>query len=96
MTVCPNELLGWYDRARRDLPWRDPNVSAWQIMVSEFMLQQTPVARVLPVWEDWVVRWPTASATAAAGTLAVVGATYELADGRVVVHDHLGDVGEAA
>jgi A/G-specific adenine glycosylase len=66
MTLPAAELLRWYDRARRDLPWRDPGVTAWQILVSEFMLQQTPVARVLPVWPDWVARWPTASATAAA------------------------------
>ncbi len=78
MSVCPNELLGWYDRARRDLPWRDPDVSAWQIMVSEFMLQQTPVARVIPVWEDWVARWPTPSATAAASAADVLRAWGKL------------------
>lgn len=61
------ELLGWFDENARDLPWRDREVSAWQILVSEFMLQQTPVARVLPIWADWVQRWPTPSATAAAG-----------------------------
>jgi A/G-specific adenine glycosylase len=68
MSIEADELLDWYDRARRDLPWRNPGVTAWQILVSEFMLQQTPVARVLPVWPDWVARWPTASATAAAST----------------------------
>jgi len=46
MTVSAAELLGWYDVARRDLPWREPGVTAWQILVSEFMLQQTPVSRV--------------------------------------------------
>jgi A/G-specific adenine glycosylase len=61
------ELVAWYERARRDLPWRQPGVSAWQILVSEFMLQQTPVARVEPIWLAWVDRWPTPSATAAAG-----------------------------
>jgi A/G-specific adenine glycosylase len=66
MSIDVGELLDWYGRARRDLPWRNPGVPAWQILVSEFMLQQTPVARVLPVWTDWVTRWPTASATAAA------------------------------
>jgi adenine-specific DNA glycosylase len=40
MTVSAAELLGWYDVARRDLPWREPGVIAWQILVSEFMLQQ--------------------------------------------------------
>ena len=48
MTVSAAELLGGYDIARRDLPWRNPGVTAWQILVSEFMLQQTPVARVQP------------------------------------------------
>ncbi|BBY99769.1 HhH-GPD family protein [Mycolicibacterium fallax] len=61
------ELLAWFDEHARELPWRAPGVSAWQILVSEFMLQQTPVARVLPIWLDWVARWPTPSATAAAG-----------------------------
>jgi A/G-specific adenine glycosylase len=65
-SIAAGELLAWYDRGRRDLPWRDPAVSAWQVMVSEFMLQQTPVARVLPVWPDWVARWPTPSATSSA------------------------------
>ena len=66
MSIDPDELLGWYEHARRDLPWRAPGVTAWQILVSEVMLQQTPVSRVLPVWQPWVRRWPTASATAAA------------------------------
>jgi A/G-specific adenine glycosylase len=66
MSLDVDELLGWYQRQRRDLPWRDPGATAWQILVSEFMLQQTPVVRVLPVWRDWVARWPTPSATAAA------------------------------
>jgi A/G-specific adenine glycosylase len=74
----PSELLGWYDRCRRDLPWREPGVTAWQILVSEFMLQQTPVSRVLPIWRDWVVRWPTPSATAAASPADVVRAWGKL------------------
>lgn len=61
-----NELFNWFAVAERDLPWRAADVTPWQIMVSEFMLQQTPVARVLPIWTDWVVRWPTPSATASA------------------------------
>lgn len=78
MTVCPNELIDWYDRSRRDLPWREAGVSAWQILVSEFMLQQTPVARVLPIWADWVRRWPTPSATAAASAADVLRAWGKL------------------
>src|SRR6202000_2882026 len=66
MNVSANELIEWYQRSRRDLPWREPGVTAWQILVSEFMLQQTPVSRVLPIWSEWVRRWPTPSATAAA------------------------------
>jgi A/G-specific adenine glycosylase len=74
----PSELLGWYDRCGRDLPWREPGVTAWQILVSEFMLQQTPVSRVLPIWRDWVARWPTASATASASAADVVRAWGKL------------------
>jgi A/G-specific adenine glycosylase len=78
MNVAANELIDWYDRARRDLPWREPEVSPWQILVSEFMLQQTPVARVLSVWPDWVRRWPTPSATAAASAADVLRAWGKL------------------
>jgi A/G-specific adenine glycosylase len=78
MKVPPNELIDWYDRSRRDLPWREPGVSAWQILVSEFMLQQTPVARVLAIWPDWVRRWPTPSATAAASAADVLRAWGKL------------------
>jgi A/G-specific adenine glycosylase len=73
-----SELLDWYERCRRDLPWREPGVTPWQILVSEFMLQQTPVSRVLPIWRDWVVRWPTPSATAAASPADVVRAWGKL------------------
>jgi len=74
MRIDSSELLDWYDVAGRDLPWRRPGVSAWQILVSEFMLQQTPVSRVQPVWLEWVRRWPTPSATAAAGAADVLRA----------------------
>src|SRR4051812_13270303 len=59
-------ITGWYAEAARDLPWRAPDRSAWGVLVSEVMLQQTPVTRVLPVWHDWMNRWPEASALAAA------------------------------
>jgi A/G-specific adenine glycosylase len=72
------ELLRWYDHAQRDLPWRRPGVTPWQILVSEFMLQQTSVARVEPIWLDWVARWPTPSATAAAGAADVLRAWGKL------------------
>ena len=59
-----DELLDWFGRTARDLPWRR-DASPWAVMVSEFMLQQTPVSRVLPVYEVWVERWPTPAALAA-------------------------------
>jgi len=78
MSIPADELVRWYGEAKRDLPWRAPGVTAWQILVSEFMLQQTPVARVAPVWIDWVRRWPTPSATAEAGAAAVLRAWGKL------------------
>lgn len=78
MTIPAEDIVRWYERSRRDLPWRAPGVTAWQILVSEFMLQQTPVARVAPIWVDWVARWPTPSATAEAGAAAVLRAWGKL------------------
>jgi A/G-specific adenine glycosylase len=76
--IDSGELLTWYAREQRDLPWRHEGVTAWQILVSEFMLQQTPVARVEPIWRDWVARWPTPSATAAASAADVLRAWGKL------------------
>jgi A/G-specific adenine glycosylase len=59
-------LLRWYDEHARDLPWREQSASPWAVLVSEFMLQQTPVARVLPVYEQWLRAWPTPADLAAA------------------------------
>lgn len=58
-------VLRWYGRNARDLPWRRPGTTPWQIMISEFMLQQTPVSRVLEPWRQWVERWPVPAALAA-------------------------------
>ena len=58
--------LDWYHTNARDLPWRADDVGAWPILVSEVMLQQTPVSRVLPVWHEWTQRWPTPAHLAAA------------------------------
>ncbi|SHK57526.1 A/G-specific adenine glycosylase [Nocardiopsis flavescens] len=52
-------VLAWYEANARDLPWRAPGASPWSILVSEIMLQQTPVVRVLPAWRAWMERWPT-------------------------------------
>ena len=68
MSDLHDPVLGWYDEHARDLPWRSPTASAWSVLVSEFMLQQTPVARVLPVHAAWLARWPTPAALAAEST----------------------------
>ena len=60
-----NAVNSWFRSNARELPWREPDCSAWGILVSEFMLQQTPVARVLPQWRAWLERWPTPAALAA-------------------------------
>jgi len=65
MSDLHEPVLRWYDEHARDLPWRAPGASPWGILVSEFMLQQTPVARVLPVWTAWLAAWPTPAALAA-------------------------------
>lgn len=57
----------WFARAARELPWRPTPtnpVTPWAVMVSEFMLQQTPVARVLGPWAEWMRRWPSPTALA--------------------------------
>jgi A/G-specific adenine glycosylase len=76
--IDSQELSRWYEHAQRDLPWRRPGVTPWQTLVSEFMLQQTPVARVEPIWLAWVDRWPTPSATAAASAADVLRAWGKL------------------
>ncbi|MCW2776679.1 MAG: mutY [Frankiales bacterium] len=58
-------LSDWYAGAARDLPWRRPGTSPYAVLVSEVMLQQTPVARVVPAYAAWLERWPTAAALAA-------------------------------
>jgi A/G-specific adenine glycosylase len=57
-------LNAWFADAARPLPWRAAEVSPWAVLVSEFMLQQTQVARVVPQWEAWIRRWPTPAALA--------------------------------
>ncbi len=52
-------VLDWYENNARDLPWRAADATPWGVLVSEIMLQQTPVVRVLPIWHEWMKRWPT-------------------------------------
>ena len=66
MTRLEDQITAWYAASARDLPWRRPGAGAWSILVSEFMLQQTPVARVLPAHRAWLARWPAPAALAAA------------------------------
>ncbi|KRA22383.1 adenine glycosylase [Microbacterium sp. Root61] len=58
-------LIAWYREDARDLPWRAEGFGAWGVLVSEFMLQQTPVSRVIPHLQAWLLRWPTPAALAA-------------------------------
>ncbi len=71
-------IVDWYSTAARDLPWRRPGVDAWAVLVSEVMLQQTPVARVEPVWRDWLARWPSPAALAVATPADVIRAWGKL------------------
>ncbi|MFE6969007.1 A/G-specific adenine glycosylase [Isoptericola sp. NPDC057653] len=77
-TVSPDPLVArtvaWFDDAARDLPWRRPDRTPWGVLVSEVMLQQTPVVRVEPVWRAWLERWPTPADLAAASTADVLRA----------------------
>ncbi|MEP6481981.1 MAG: A/G-specific adenine glycosylase [Rhodoglobus sp.] len=63
MSIAP-AINKWFVANRRDLPWRRAGFGAWGILVSEIMLQQTPVARVIPRLEEWLARWPTPAALA--------------------------------
>jgi A/G-specific adenine glycosylase len=60
-----NALLRFFAEQSRALPWRSAGATPWRVLVSEVMLQQTPVRRVLPVFEEWLARWPSPGALAA-------------------------------
>ena len=95
-------MLAWYDVHARELPWREPGTSPWGVMVSEFMLQQTPVSRVLPVYEQWMLTWPAPGDLAAASPGDAVRAWGRLGYPRralrlhqaasAIVADHGGEV----
>jgi A/G-specific adenine glycosylase len=100
-TTLADRLLPWFAAHARDLPWRHADVTGWGVLVSEIMLQQTPVARVEPIWHEWMRRWPRPSDLAAAPTAEVLRAWGKLGYPRralrlqgaaaVVATDH-GDV----
>ncbi|WP_203568966.1 HhH-GPD family protein [Aestuariimicrobium ganziense] len=81
-------VLDWYDEHARDLPWRRPSRTPWGVMVSEFMLQQTPVARVLQPWQVWMERWPTPEALASEPSSSAVAAWGRLGYPRRALRLH--------
>jgi A/G-specific adenine glycosylase len=99
-------VLRWYAAHARDLPWRQPEASPWSVLVSEIMLQQTPVARVLPAHAAWLARWPTPPSLAAAAPGDAVRqwgrlgyprrALWLHATARILTDDHAGQVPASA
>lgn len=65
-------IITWFEIAARPLPWRDADTSAWAVLVSEIMSQQTPVSRVEPRWREWLQKWPTPADLAQATTAEVL------------------------
>ena len=86
MSSLHQPVLVWYKKNKRDLPWR--NTDAWGVLVSEIMLQQTPVARVLPIYIEWMKRWPTPEALAAATPAQVITAWGRLGYPRRALRLH--------
>ena len=80
------EITTWFKKNKRDLPWR--KTDAWGVLVSEFMLQQTPVNRVLPVYEAWMKRWPTAASLSKATPAEVITAWGRLGYPRRALRLH--------
>ncbi|GAA4927350.1 A/G-specific DNA-adenine glycosylase [Actinomycetospora succinea] len=81
-------LVPWFRAHARDLPWRRPDTTAWGVLVSEIMLQQTPVARVEEPWRAWLERWPRPSAVAAAPASDVLRAWGKLGYPRRALRLH--------
>jgi A/G-specific adenine glycosylase len=86
MSSLHQPVLAWYKKNKRDLPWR--NTDSWGVLVSEIMLQQTPVARVLPIYIEWMKRWPTPAALAAATPAQVITAWGRLGYPRRALRLH--------
>ncbi|SDD83516.1 HhH-GPD family protein [Actinokineospora iranica] len=82
------EVLDWFDANARDLAWRKPGTTGWGVLVSEIMLQQTPVARVEPIWLAWMARWPLPSSLAAVSQGEVVRAWGKLGYPRRALRLH--------
>ncbi|MSO42810.1 MAG: A/G-specific adenine glycosylase [Candidatus Planktophila sp.] len=86
MNPLEKPIVNWFKRNKRDLPWR--NTSPWGVMVSEYMLQQTPVNRVLPQWLEWMERWPTPADLAMATPAQVITAWGRLGYPRRALRLH--------
>lgn len=86
MSSLEKTITDWFAANKRDLPWR--NSTAWGVMVSEFMLQQTPVVRVLPKWNEWMQRWPTPQDLTTASTADVITAWGRLGYPRRALRLH--------
>lgn len=80
------EITAWFKANKRDLPWRKSD--AWGVLVSEIMLQQTPVQRVLPIYQEWMERWPTPSELAKATPAEVITAWGRLGYPRRALRLH--------
>jgi len=79
-------ITGWFNKNKRDLPWR--KTDAWGVLVSEIMLQQTPVQRVLPIYSEWMERWPTPAHLAEATPAEVITAWGRLGYPRRALRLH--------
>jgi A/G-specific adenine glycosylase len=88
VSVDAEVLSAWFDTHGRELPWREPACTGWGVLVSEIMLQQTPVARVQPIWLEWLARWPVPSALAAESPGEVVRAWGKLGYPRRALRLH--------
>ncbi|MGH3827369.1 MAG: A/G-specific adenine glycosylase [Pseudonocardiaceae bacterium] len=84
----PTRLITWFDAHARALPWREPGTTPWGVLVSEVMLQQTPVQRVAGVWTEWLARWPAPSSLAAETPGAAVRAWGKLGYPRRALRLH--------
>jgi A/G-specific adenine glycosylase len=80
------QIIDWFKKNKRDLPWR--KADAWGVLVSEIMLQQTPVQRVLPVYNEWMKRWPTPADLAKATPAEVITAWGRLGYPRRALRLH--------
>jgi A/G-specific adenine glycosylase len=88
MSLDTELMLDWFAVTARDLPWRRPECTAWGVLVSEIMLQQTPVARVEPSWHEWLARWPVPSEMAKASQGEVLRAWGKLGYPRRALRLH--------